>query len=264
MSAYPDECRGHAERCWAMASQITNPVLRDMHKPLASSSEQEGALQRKAVVFVVAYDDAARVGVKQLLESVGLQVVPFRSAEEFLSCALPDTTCCLVLELVMPAMSGLQLQEELAKAALKIPLIFITRHGSISTAVRAMKAGAVDFLTKPVNEQDLLDAVFAAFARDQMRRTREEALSAARERFRSLSPREREVLFLVAAGRLNKQIAEELGVSEIMVKVHRSHGMRKLSANSVAELVRMSDLLRSDLSAHGNAPSSRHISRATH
>ena len=264
MSAYPDECRGHAERCWAMASQITNPVLRDMHKPLASSSEQEGALQRKAVVFVVAYDDAARVGVKQLLESVGLQVVPFRSAEEFLSCALPDTTCCLVLELVMPAMSGLQLQEELAKAALKIPLIFITRHGSISTAVRAMKAGAVDFLTKPVNEQDLLDAVFAALARDQMRRTREEALAAARERFRSLSPREREVLFRVAAGRLNKQIAEELGVSEIMVKVHRSHGMRKLSANSVAELVRMSDLLRSDLSAHGNAPSSRHISRATH
>ena len=262
MSAYPDECRGHAERCWAMASQITNPVLRDsfvdlgMHKPLASSSKQEEALQRKALVFVVAYDDAARVGLKRLLESVGLQVVPFRSAVEFLGCALPDTTCCLVLELVMPEMSGLQLQEELAKAALQIPLIFITRHGSISTAVRAMKAGAVDFLTKPVNEQDMLDAVFAALARDRMRRTHEEALSAARERFGSLSPREREVLVRVAAGRLNKQIAEELGVSEIMVKVHRSHGMRKLSANSVAELVRMSDLLRSDLSAHRNAPSS--------
>ena len=168
MSAYPDECPGHAERSWAMASQIPNPVLRDMHKPLASSCEQEAALQRKPVVFVIAYDDAARVGVKQLLEFVGLQVVPFQSAEEFLSCALPDATCCLVLELVMPAMSGLQLQEELAKDALKIPLIFITSHGSISTAVRAMKAGAVDFLTKPVNEQDLLDAVFAALARDQM------------------------------------------------------------------------------------------------
>ena len=119
--------------------------------------------------------------------------LPIRSAEEFLSCTLPDTTRCLVLELVMPVMSGLQLQEELAKAALQIPLIFITRHGSISSAVRTMKAGAVDFLTKPVNEQDLLDAVFAALARDRMRRTQEGALSAARERFRSLSPREREV-----------------------------------------------------------------------
>jgi FixJ family two-component response regulator len=158
----------------------------------------------------------------------------------------------------MPGVSGLQLQEELAKAAFQIPLIFVTGQGSIATAVRAMKAGAVDFLTKPVNEQDLLDAVFAALAGDRMRRRQEEALSALQERFRSLSSRERQVLFRVAAGRLNKQIADELGVSEIMVKVHRAHGMRKMKATSLAELVRMSDLLKSEfltVAAQGNDPS---------
>ena len=228
-----------------------------MHKSLAVRASTN-TLPKEDVVFVIDDDDATRTGLKQLLGSVGLQVVPFRSAVEFLDCALPDTTCCLVLELCMPGVSGLQLQEELAKAAFQIPLIFITGQGSIATAVRAMKAGAVDFLTKPVNEQDLLDAIFAALARDRMRRAQEEALSALQERFRSLSAREREVLFRVAAGRLNKQIADELGVSEIMVKVHRGHGMRKLNANSVAELVRMSDLLKSEfltMATQGNDPS---------
>ena len=231
------------------------------HTPGAAPGETD--VSREGVVVVIDDDASFRAGLKELFESVGLNVKLYPSGSDFLEAGISDATSCLVLDVRLPTISGLKVQEELARAGLQVPLIFITEHGSIATAVQAMKAGAVDLLTKPVNEPDLLDAVFAALARDQMRRTREEALAAARERFGSLSPREREVLFRVAAGRLNKQIAEELGVSEIMVKVHRSHGMRKLSANSVAELVRMSDLLRSDLSAHGNAPSSRHISRAT-
>ena len=147
----------------------------------------------------------------------------------------------------MPVMSGLALQEELTKANIHVPLIFVTGHGCIATAVRAMKAGAVDFLTKPINEQHLLDAVFAALERDRLRHAQEEALSLLRKGFKSLTPRERQVLFRAAAGRLNKQIADELGVSEIMVKVHRSHAMRKMNAKSFVELVRMSDLLQSEL-----------------
>ena len=203
-------------------------------------------------------DDASvRAALKELLESVGLNVKLYPSGSAFLKDGISDATSCLVLAVRLPAISGLKIQEELTRAGLRVPLIFMTGHGSIATAVRAMKAGAVDFLTKPVNEQDLLDAVFAALAKDRMRRRQEEALSALQERFRSLSAREREVFFRVAAGRLNKQIADELGVSEVMVKVHRSHGMRKMNAKSVAELVRMSDLLRSDFltkTAQGNAP----------
>jgi FixJ family two-component response regulator len=142
-------------------------------------------------------------------------------------------------------MSGLKLQEELAKAEIQVPIIFISGHGDIPMAVRAMKAGAVDFLAKPFSTQDLLDAVYAALGRDRTRRTQEESLSALRERFNSLSVREKEVLSHVAAGRLNKQIASDLGISEVMVKVHRANGTRKMHAKSVAELVRMTDLLRS-------------------
>ena len=200
-----------------------------------------------AVVFVIECDDAARSAIKHLLESVDLHVVPFRSAVEFLDSGIPETTCCLVLEPRMPVMSGLALQEELTKANIHVPLIFVTGHGCIATAVRAMKAGAVDFLTKPINEQHLLDAVFAALERDRLRHAQEEALSLLRKGFKSLTPREREVLFRAAAGRLNKQIADELGVSEVMVKVHRSHAMRKMNAKSFVELVRMSDLLQSEL-----------------
>ncbi|MGA7456428.1 MAG: response regulator, partial [Methyloceanibacter sp.] len=153
-------------------------------------------------------DDASvRAALKELFESVGLNVKLYPSGSAFLEDRIPDATSCLVLDVRLPTISGLKVQEELARAGLQVPLIFITEHGSIATAVQAMKAGAVDFLTKPVNEQDLLDATFAALARDRMRRAQEEALSALRERSRSLSPREREVLFRVAAGRLNKQIA---------------------------------------------------------
>lgn len=204
-----------------------------------------------SVVFIIDDDETVRTALKQLLESVGLKVLLFRSAAEFLDSTLPDSVCCLVLEVRMPAMSGLRLQEELAKAEVQIPIVFITGHPDVAIAVRAMKAGAVDFLTKPFPDQDLLDAVFVALERDRARRTRKESLSALRDQFSSLSTREREVLLRVATGCLNKQIAGELGVSEVMVKVHRANGMRKLHAKSVAELVRMTDLLGLDLAKAG-------------
>ena len=196
-----------------------------------------------SVVVVIDDDDAVRAALKQLLESVGLKVILFGSGTDFLESTIPDTTCCLVLDVRMPKMSGLKLQEELARAEVQVPIVFITGHGDIAMAVRAMKAGAVDFLTKPFGNQDLLDAVFAALERDRARRTQEESISTLRENYNALSVREKEVLSHVAAGRLNKQIAAELGISEVMVKVHRANGMRKMRAKSVAELVRMTDLL---------------------
>jgi FixJ family two-component response regulator len=197
-----------------------------------------------SVVVVIDDDDAVRASVKGLLESVGLKVILFRSAGEFLECTVPDTPCCMVLDVRMPKMSGLQLQEQLTKADVQIPIVFITGHGDIAMAVRAIKAGAVDFLTKPFNNQELLDAVFVALERDRTRRSQRESISAMREHYDLLSVREKEVLSHVAAGRLNKEIAAELGISEVMVKVHRAHGMRKMHAKSVAELVRITDLLR--------------------
>jgi len=202
-----------------------------------------------SVVVVIDDDGAVRAALKELLESVGLKVILFQSAADFLESTVPDTTCCMVLDVRMPAMSGLKLQEELARAEVQVPIVFITGHGDIAMAVRAMKAGAVDFLTKPFSNQDLLDAVFSALERDRARRSQEESTSTLREHFNSLSAREKEVLAGVAAGRLNKQIAAELGVSEVMVKVHRANGMRKMHAKSVAEMVRMTDLLRA-----GQAP----------
>jgi FixJ family two-component response regulator len=197
-----------------------------------------------SVVVVIDDDGAVRTSLKELLESIGLKVILFPSAAEFLESTVPDTTCCMVLDVRMPGMSGLKLQEELARAEVQIPIVFITGHGDIAMAVRAMKAGSVDFLAKPFSNQDLLDAVFAALERDRVRRSQEESISTLRENFNTLSAREREVLSHVAAGRLNKQIAAELGVSEVMVKVHRANGMRKMRAKSVAELVRMTDLVR--------------------
>ena len=200
--------------------------------------------QGDSAVVVIDDDDDVRAAVEGLLESVGLKVILLKSAREFLESTVPDAPCCMVLDVRMPKMSGLQLQEELARADVHIPIVFITGHGDIEMAVRAMKAGAVDFLTKPFNNQALLDAVFVALERDRIRRSQKESISTMREHYNLLSVREREVLSQVAAGRLNKQIAAELGISEVMVKVHRAHGMRKMHANSVAELVRMTDLLR--------------------
>jgi FixJ family two-component response regulator len=199
-----------------------------------------------SAVFVIDDDRTVRIALEQLLRSVGLRVVPFASAAEFLACNLPDSPSCLVLDVRMPEMSGLQLQEQLTKAEVQLPIVFITGHLDVAVAVRAMKAGASDFLIKPFADQDLLDAVFVALERDRVRRARQESLAELHEQFESLSPREREVLMQVAAGKMNKHIAAELGVSEVMVKVHRANGMRKLRAKSVVELVRKIDRLRAN------------------
>jgi FixJ family two-component response regulator len=196
-----------------------------------------------SIVFVVDDDASLRAALKELFESVGLQVEPFGSGEAFLEGKHPDTTSCLVLDVRLPGMSGLKFQEELAKAKNRIPIVFLTGHGDIPMAVRAMKSGAVDFLTKPFRNQDLLDAVAAALELDRARRAKDQSNSTLWESFKSLSQRERDVVARVAAGGLNKQIAADLGVSEVTVKVHRANAMRKLRAKSVAELVRMTDLL---------------------
>ncbi|MGZ5148108.1 MAG: response regulator transcription factor [Burkholderiales bacterium] len=198
-----------------------------------------------SVVFLVDDDAAVRASVTELLESVGLEVAAYESAAGFLESTMPDKPSCMVLDLRMPEISGLKLQEELAKAEVQVPIVFVSGHGDIRTAVRAMKAGAIDFLAKPFSSQELLEAVHAALERNRVRREKENSLSTLRERFSSLSVREKEVLSHVASGRLNKQIAADLGVSEVMVKVHRANGMRKLHVKSVAELVRITDLLRS-------------------
>ena len=195
------------------------------------------------VVLVIDDDASVRTALKELFESVGLKVIPLKSPAEFLGYKIPDTSCCLVLDMRMPEMSGLKLQEELAKADAQVPILFLSAYGDIEMAVTAMKAGAVDFLVKPFRTQGLLDGVFAALEQDHARRTLQESISTLREYFNALSAREKEVLSHVAAGLLNKQIATKLGISEVMVKVHRAHGMRKMHAKSVAELVRMTDLL---------------------
>ena len=203
-------------------------------------------------VFVIDNDASLRAALKELFESVGLHVEFFASGSAFLENRPPESTnSCLVLAVRLPGMSGLRFQEELARAEVNIPIIFLTGHGDIPMAVRAMKAGAVDFLTKPFRNQDLLDAVSTALDQDRARRAKEQASSTLRESFNSLSARERDVVAGVTAGRLNKQIAADLGVSEVTVKVHRANAMRKLRVKSVQELVRMTDLLGVTPSGHG-------------
>jgi FixJ family two-component response regulator len=195
------------------------------------------------IVFVVDDDANVREGLKALLESVGLQAEVFASAREFLQRKATDTVSCLVLDVRMPGMSGLDFQAELASAHADVPIIFITGFGDIPMTVRAMKAGAVEFLTKPLREQDFLDAIHVALGRDRARREKEGNLRQLKSRFEALSDREREVLSLVIAGLLNKQIAGEMKLSEVTVKVHRHNLMKKLGAKSVPGLVRMADLL---------------------
>jgi FixJ family two-component response regulator len=195
-------------------------------------------------VLIIDDDPEFRDSVGRLLRSVGLATQQFSSVSDFLSADLSDGPTCLVLDIRMPGGSGLELQRDLAAANRQLPIIFITAHGDIPMTVQAMKGGAIEFLTKPFRDQDLLDAVQAGLARDRARRESDKALLALRERFESLSSRERQVMVQVTAGRLNKQIANDIGVAESTVKVHRTHLMRKMKARSLPELSRMADILK--------------------
>jgi FixJ family two-component response regulator len=197
----------------------------------------------RSIVFVIDDDASLREGIKSLLRSVGLEVELFGSAADFLKYKLPDAAACLVLDIRLPGASGLDFQAELSQAGIHVPIIFITGHGDIPMTVRAMKAGAVEFLTKPFRDQDLLDAIQIALERDRGQRSLEKTLREVRAHFEALTPREQQVIGFVTAGLINKQIAAELGVSEITVKVHRGNAMKKMGARSLADLVRMADAL---------------------
>jgi len=195
------------------------------------------------MVFVVDDDASMRGAVSNLIRSVGFQVEAFTSAQEFLASTRPDTPCCLILDVRLPQVSGLDIQAELTKAQIHIPIIFVTGHGDVPMSVKAMKAGAVEFLTKPFRDQDLLDAAKVALERSRVSRTNEKAISELKTKFQTLTPREQQVMAWVTGGYLNKQIAAEIGVTEITVKVHRGNVMRKFGTKSLAELVKMADIL---------------------
>jgi FixJ family two-component response regulator len=199
--------------------------------------------EERAVVFVIDDDASVRDAVADLLRSVGLAVESFGSTQEFLQSKRPDAPGCIVLDVRLPGSSGLELQRTLSKSNIELPVIFISGHGDIPMSVRAMKSGAIEFLTKPLREQELLDAIQTGIERDQARRQAAKVVAELRKRFDSLTPREREVLALVVTGRRNKQIAAQAKLSEMTVKVHRSQIMRKMRAKSLVDLVRMADAL---------------------
>ena len=195
------------------------------------------------IVYVIDDDESMRRGLTNLFESVGLRVEAFGSAPELLQKKLPDVPSCVVLDIRLPGMSGLDFQDLLEKAAIHIPIVFVTGHGDIPMSVKAMKAGAADFLTKPFRQQEMLDAVTAAIERDRKRRQDEKIVSNARALVETLTPREREILALVSAGLMNKQIAAEIGIAEITVKIHRGRIMKKMGTRSLADLVRITEML---------------------
>jgi len=198
---------------------------------------------KEPIVLVVEDDASMRRALSNLFQSVGLEVELFGSAPEMLQSKLPDVASCLVLDVRLPGLSGLDFQNELAKANIHIPIIFMSGHGDIPMTVRAMKGGAVDFLTKPFRDQDMLDAVVAAIERDRKRREADKIVADLRTRFETLTPREQEILAYVSSGLMNKQIAAQLELAEITVKIHRGHIMRKMGAKSLADLVRRAEAL---------------------
>ena len=208
-----------------------------------AKSSHEPASAKEPIVFVIDDDESMRRALANLFQSVGLRVEVFGSAPEMLRSKLPDVASCLVLDIRLPGLSGLDFQAELAKANIHIPIIFMTGHGDIPMTVRAMKGGAIDFLTKPFRDQDMLDAVVMAIERDRKRRDVEKVVVDLQALFETLTSREREVLALVATGLMNKQIAAELGLAEITVKIHRGHIMKKMAARSLADLVRKAEML---------------------
>jgi FixJ family two-component response regulator len=208
-----------------------------------SSREPASAKGPMPIVFVIDDDASMRRALGNLFQSVGLEVEVFGSASEMLQSKLPDVASCLVLDIRLPGLSGLDFQAELAKANIHIPIIFMTGHGDIPMTVRAMKGGAVDFLTKPFRDQDMLDAVMVAIERDRKRREADKIVANLQTHFETLTPREREILALVSSGLMNKQIAAELGVAEITVKIHRGHIMKKMGARSLADLLRKAQTL---------------------
>jgi FixJ family two-component response regulator len=198
---------------------------------------------REPLVFIVEDEESVRRALSNLFQSVGLEVEVFGSAPEMLQSKLPDVASCLVLDVRLPGLSGLDFQAELAKANIHIPIIFMTGHGDIPMTVRAMKGGAVDFLTKPFRDQDMLDAVTVAIERDRKRRDAQRVVASLQALFETLTPRERDILALVASGLMNKQVAGELGLAEITVKIYRGQIMKKMGARSLADLVRMAETL---------------------
>lgn len=208
-----------------------------------STSPRDAANPEEPIVYIVDDDASVREALRNLFRSVGLRVEVFGSGPEFLQSQLADVASCLILDIRLPRVSGLDFQGELAKAGIHIPIIFMTGHGDIPMTVRAMKAGAIDFLTKPFRDQDMLDAVTAAIERDRNSRNEAKILSHLQAHFATLSAREREVMALVTAGLMNKQVAAEIGIAEITVKIHRGNIMRKMAAKSLADLVKMAQAL---------------------
>lgn len=197
----------------------------------------------KEIVYIIDDDASVREGLGDLLRSVGLEVLTFASSQEFLDSKRPDVPGCIILDVRLPGRSGLEFQGMLTSLGIELPVIFISAHSDIPISVRAMKAGAIEFLTKPLREQELLDAAYAGIERDCARRQEVALIAELRSRYDSLTPREREIMNLVVAGSVNKQIAAQVGLSEVTVKVHRAHVMQKMQARSLVDLVRMADSL---------------------